>query len=112
MGAKRIGYPLWYPEPLNGPPEHALEGISIGDLGFITFDGHFQYLFNIYSARTGINCDAPLDFEPLIPGRELGWAPYPCNHPGDSIISHQITPELADNDRWWYSYICSHALCV
>ncbi|THV01829.1 hypothetical protein K435DRAFT_654536, partial [Dendrothele bispora CBS 962.96] len=45
---KGHGYPLWTPE-LNGktPSEYREDGIKVGDVGFITQDGGFEFLFNI-----------------------------------------------------------------
>ena len=49
--AKRIGYPLWSPEPPNIPSGYEIEGIRIGDVGIIDSDGQFDYLFNVCLRR-------------------------------------------------------------
>jgi hypothetical protein len=99
LGAQGLGYPLWFPEPSSEPPGHASKGISIGDIGFITFDGCFKVLFNIYLPRDdpgGINRDAPANFEPLVSERGREVRRCLCNPPGDSILSERIhiTPNL------------------
>jgi hypothetical protein len=42
------GYPLYQPEPDYGLPRayHA-KGVSIGDVGIITPEGYFDFLFNV-----------------------------------------------------------------
>ncbi|KAF5357561.1 hypothetical protein D9757_012366 [Collybiopsis confluens] len=43
------GYPLWIPEPnANLPPAYLSHGIKIGDIGLVTSDGAFDFLFNIF----------------------------------------------------------------
>jgi hypothetical protein len=42
------GYPLYRPEPDHGLPRaYRAKGISIGDVGIITPEGYFDFLFNI-----------------------------------------------------------------
>ena|SRR5438477_12922208 len=58
--ANSAGYPLWIPEPSRQPPEYRKEGVSIGDVGVIMYDGRFKFLFNIcLSATHPINRRAP-----------------------------------------------------
>ncbi|THV04059.1 hypothetical protein K435DRAFT_650068, partial [Dendrothele bispora CBS 962.96] len=45
---KGYGYPLWTPEPNEQTPlVYRKVGIQVGDVGFITQDGGFEFLFNI-----------------------------------------------------------------
>jgi hypothetical protein len=62
------GYPLWVPEPDENLPEaYRNRGVSIGDLGYISESGGFEYLFNVLeSAEDEVNVDrTPDDFTPL-----------------------------------------------
>ncbi|KAF8817638.1 hypothetical protein BYT27DRAFT_7074141 [Phlegmacium glaucopus] len=44
------GLPLWKPDPnANLPEAYTKEGISVGDVGLLTDDGGFDYLFNIHA---------------------------------------------------------------
>jgi hypothetical protein len=46
------GYPLYRPEPDHGlPPAYRANGVSIGDVGIITPEGYFDFLFNICDAN-------------------------------------------------------------
>jgi hypothetical protein len=45
---KRLGFPLWNPAPDdNLVAEYREKGVNIGDVGLITSDGEFDFLFNI-----------------------------------------------------------------
>ena len=57
----RYGFPLYFPQPKNSLPiEYQKHGIDIGDVGVITADGSFEYLFNIWRPR-----DDPLNPQDL-----------------------------------------------
>jgi len=63
---KRLGFPLWNPAPDdNLVVEYRDKGVSIGDVGLITSDGEFNFLFNIcVPADHAINqYGIPTDFE-------------------------------------------------
>jgi hypothetical protein len=63
---KRIGYPLWIPEPANNPRGYEREGVRIGDVGIITFNGGFRCIFNVcLSVNHPLNRRAPPSLEPF-----------------------------------------------
>jgi len=67
---KGNGYPLWVPQPKRHFGDlSAPAGIAIGDVGIITADGGFDFLFNVcVSADHPINPrDLPSTFSPLSP---------------------------------------------
>ncbi|KAF9016264.1 hypothetical protein BDZ89DRAFT_1045891 [Hymenopellis radicata] len=62
------GYPLWIPDPDENLPEaYRKDGINIGDVGLLTEDGGFDFLFNVHaSANDPVNSGGvPWDFLPL-----------------------------------------------
>src|ERR1700759_405661 len=62
------GYPLYEPQPEGGiSMEHCRKGVQVGDVGIVTEDGAFDFLFNICSSqKESINpLDLPEDFETL-----------------------------------------------
>ncbi|KAF5369028.1 hypothetical protein D9758_003117 [Tetrapyrgos nigripes] len=63
------GYPLWIPRPYESLPElYRLTGTSLADVGRITPDGHFHFLFNALApADNPVNeRGVPDDFKPLV----------------------------------------------
>ncbi|KIK66670.1 hypothetical protein GYMLUDRAFT_218101 [Collybiopsis luxurians FD-317 M1] len=67
------GYPLWVPEPNEALPEEYLStGVRIGDVGLVTADGAFNFLFNVFLPENHIINQwrgVPEGFS------ELGWNP-------------------------------------
>jgi hypothetical protein len=64
--ARRIGYPLWVPEPSDQPPEYAVRGIHIGDVGIVDSDGQFDFFFNVcLPVEHPINHQAPPTLVPF-----------------------------------------------
>lgn len=63
------GYPLARPGPWSNHPskEYRSTGTRIGDVGFITYDGRFQFLFNAtFPADHEFQCyGVPQKFVPL-----------------------------------------------
>ena len=49
MLVHKAGYPLYMPTPPEGlPPSHRENGIRVGDVGVITANGAFHFLFNVF----------------------------------------------------------------
>jgi hypothetical protein len=71
MLTHRAGYPLYIPTPLKGLPEsHRENGIRVGDVGVITANGAFHFLFNAcqHRSQSDAETDSPIDnFEILKP---------------------------------------------
>ncbi|KAJ7447056.1 hypothetical protein B0H11DRAFT_2083142 [Mycena galericulata] len=64
------GFPLYVPGPQETlPQEYRQRGVTIGDVGSVTPEGIFDFLFNIYlSADNCINANyVPEGFSPLTP---------------------------------------------
>ncbi|KAK0500062.1 hypothetical protein EDD18DRAFT_1068293, partial [Armillaria luteobubalina] len=62
------GYPLWLPDyDPNLPPTYPKGGTRVGDLGYLTDEGGFEYLFNVCTdANDPSNSGrVPPDFVPL-----------------------------------------------
>ncbi|KAK0433775.1 hypothetical protein EV421DRAFT_1690386, partial [Armillaria borealis] len=66
---KGHGYPLWLPDPFSTlPPAYLRCGTQVSDLGYLTDDGGFAYLFNVCKdASDPINLNrVPPDFVPVM----------------------------------------------
>ncbi|KAF9001532.1 hypothetical protein BDQ17DRAFT_1409952 [Cyathus striatus] len=95
------GFPLWFPEPNRYLPlEYRRKGISIGDVGIITPNGGFDFLFNIsLPAEHPVNPnDLPDDFI-YIPESKLRRVFQISFNPGAlSVVSNlDISAELDDD---------------
>jgi hypothetical protein len=102
---KKHGYPLWLPEPFsNLPRKYRKKGVSVGDVGIITSDGGFDYLFNIcLPSDHPINSGrVPPGFVPLEFDRHRDIAMTRDMHsPGCDIASVSIRVEkLKSNARF------------
>ncbi|KAK7445109.1 SCF ubiquitin ligase complex subunit cdc4 [Stygiomarasmius scandens] len=77
------GYPLWKPKPYDSLPEtYRRTGTNLGDVGRVTQDGHFHFLFNaLVPADDPINrSGVPRNFEPLT---------FDANHVLECINYHE-----------------------
>ena len=99
-------FPLWVPEPgLSLPLDYRLRGVSIGDVGLITPDGAFDYLFNICCPSTNpVNHNGvPEDFEPIrdwnysADVNEVEFLYPPGGHVASSLIERSGFVYLARN---------------
>jgi hypothetical protein len=92
---QRIGYPLWRPTPAETPSEHRRKGVSIGDVGKISYDGRFIFLFNVFlNSNDPANRLRSLDIGPL---RRLDQdRDTTAYSPGDVIRSSGITMTWSD----------------
>jgi len=103
--AKGFGYPLYYPEPYQNAVQNGWSGgVSIGDVGIITNDGGFDFLFNVIkkpdmrrettSVANGLPLHPELSFYNGLPAfvpivleaREIKYNPNDC-HRGKVIGS-------------------------
>ena len=87
---RRHGYPLWCPEPDYRSFEHHSDGVQIGDVGIITNDGRFDFLFNVFLAT-----DHPVHHRPpplftLLDANELEISKLDNIHPAGGYISHAV----------------------
>ena len=75
------------------PPEYSSEGVRIGDVGLLTPDGGFDFLFNICVGREDpINCfGVPEDFGPVNIGTQDIDTTTEFHNPRTDISSASIT---------------------
>lgn len=98
---QRHGLPFWKPDPnANLPEVYTKRGISIGDLGILTDDGGFDYLFNIHA-----DADDPVN---IFLGCPASFRPLPLNtvkdvnktifqHPEKACITRNASFEVKSN---------------
>lgn len=66
------GYPLYRPEPDQGLPDaYRVEGVSIGDIGIITPEGYFDFLFNMCRTDSVASDSNPVNQYGIPDGTEL-----------------------------------------
>ncbi|KIM91595.1 hypothetical protein PILCRDRAFT_27775, partial [Piloderma croceum F 1598] len=93
---KRYGIPLFIPEPYdNLPSEYRNQGASIGDVGTITQDGSFSFVFNICKPSDDpVNCNGvPAGFKQvsLLQG-EISYL-HNMHAPGSDVSSASVQKE-------------------
>ncbi|KAF8176618.1 hypothetical protein K438DRAFT_70350 [Mycena galopus ATCC 62051] len=86
------GTPLYLPGPqVNLPAEYRRRGVAIGDVGRVTPEGGFDFLFNIYlPADHPTNAKVPDDFVPLSP-YDLDDVAHNDFDPGNYVSSSSVT---------------------
>jgi hypothetical protein len=97
---KKCGIPLFIPEPYDNLPRqyHDRRGASIGDVGIVTPDGSFSFVFSIcVPANDPINCNGvPDGFE------QVSLTPIEISHlnnmhpPGSDVSSASVQKESLD----------------
>ena len=86
----KLGYPLYGPEPKCGLPiEYRKRGVKIGDVGRITPDGAFDFLFSIDSSQASLVNPSilPRDFETIPP---IGILSEDRFQPGEHLLSNDV----------------------
>ncbi|KAJ7620421.1 hypothetical protein FB45DRAFT_150649 [Roridomyces roridus] len=96
------GFPLYIPAPRgNLPPEYGYRGVSIGDVGRVTPEGVFDFLFNIYlPADHPINDnDVPENLSPLAPYDSKNVLPieYLAGQHVSTSAVHKVDLGLSDD---------------
>ncbi|KAJ7601117.1 hypothetical protein C8J56DRAFT_26549 [Mycena floridula] len=90
------GFPLWRPKPMN---MMGRRGVQVGDLGYVTRDGGFVFLFNIHRDKDDPSQSrgAPDGFSPL---QDMGEVAEETEHfvPGTRLVYPvQVQAEAAQN---------------
>ena len=92
---KGRGFPLWIPSPKrNLSIEYRRTGVRIGDVGIITSDGGFSFLFNICLPHDDpVNPTVlPEDFSPISPPIEaIDVDDFPVFGHGSHLASASVT---------------------
>jgi hypothetical protein len=90
---------LYIPEPQSLPEEYRTRGASIGDVGSVTPEGAFDFLFNIYyPAAHPINANGvPDKFRPLRPIYRAQDTRRLDFHPGEYVSTPSVQEPDADS---------------
>ena len=108
------GYPLWLQDPDPGlSPAYRSAGVNIGDVGTITYDGGFDFFFNIcYAADHPINCfGVPGGFVPLTVEPKDVFKRPEMHDKGTHISSAPISKALLKEEEYEYVAACSSNIC-
>ncbi|KAH9484551.1 hypothetical protein JR316_0004033 [Psilocybe cubensis] len=85
------GFPIWDPVGDTGRPSaHLKSGLMIGDVGYLSDEGDFQYHFNIFLPPSSeVHFNAPANLEPLFPALQSKEIKTETNYfaPGTVIAS-------------------------
>lgn len=88
------GHPLWFPEPGDQMPTdaHREAGVVPGDVGYLTRDGDFIYLFHAFGGP-----GAPRQGNPNLWGTPADFHPFPVPA-GDNIppMIKRLSPYTED----------------
>jgi hypothetical protein len=79
MLTHRAGYPLYMPTPPEGlPASHRENGIRVGDVGVITANGAFHFLFNAFQhhSQSDAEVDPRIDSSKIITRDKFGPDTY------------------------------------
>ncbi|KAJ6463969.1 hypothetical protein C8R45DRAFT_877963, partial [Mycena sanguinolenta] len=89
------GFPLYDPDPQSSlPRKYRKHGVAIGDIGAITSEGAFDFLFNIY-LRADDPKKVPRDFDPL-PLYDPVDISHHAFHPGNCVSTSSVREESGD----------------
>ncbi len=96
------GMPLSDPRgDSSSPQSHLKNGAFLGDVGYISHNGHFQFAFNIFSAADHPlhEYGVPPTFSPALPGisKDDSTVIRSYHPPGTVIVSPGITVTQASN---------------
>ena len=89
MHPSEHGYALYYPDPDSSlPVGYQRNGVRIGDVGIVTRDGNFEFLFNV-CVQNGHNNpqELPNNFE-MLESVDLSNRPY--FQPGTHLLSNGV----------------------
>lgn len=96
------GYPMWVPKPAdNLPQEYRDRGVDIGDVGIVTSDGGFDFLFSVcLPANHPINFErTPEGFKEITINRSRDLFIDEDKHsPGSHVASESVHKQSVEGD--------------